>query len=606
MTMPPSKTRQVILAERSIERTARLLSQQFNIRVVWKHGVCKTDGKTIYLPTLPPDAPDDLLCATQGFLDHETAHVLFTDFGISKVNKLSKNEFDCVNVVEDLRVERRIGDLFPGAPSNLRSAREWLFTHVIKDWKTLPTFQKVLLAIGDSIAYGDEYEDFLNIQEPEVKQLVKECLAQFPKLGDSSSTQDSIDLGRALFKYLEHLIPDEDKQDEESESDSDDSSESDDSDDGDEEESQSQQQSKASSKPSKKPASSTQSKPAKQAEAASTESPKSLGERLQEAAVQLIVNTGGNGSKHNAPSGGYTHNLSGQKPYLVYSTKNDVVQVNKNSSLAQDGAALQQNRDEANALTGVIKTKLVNSLRAQTRRRWVGGKEEGKINSKQLYKAALGIDDRVYKQLSEKSALDTAVMFAIDHSGSMSGSRLSLAGRSAIVVGDALQALKVPFAVYGYSTTSPREMPSQQEQTMYSRWSDLWIHYYRDFNEQWEQGALRLAACERNVRENTLDAESVKHGIQRLLQRQEKRKILFVFNDGMPYPGYGNLADCQQHLRDVIASATKVGVEVVAFGIQSSDVANYYPKHVVIRDLDDLVKEPLTILDSMLRKGSKK
>lgn len=610
MSTAIQKTRQVALAERSIERTARLLSQQFNIRVVWKHGVCKTDGKTIYLPTLPPDAPNDLLCATQGFLDHETAHVLFTDFNIGKSRKLTKNQFDAVNTIEDLRIEKRIGDFFPGAPSNLRYAREWLLGALTKDWKTISPFHQALTAFGDYVTYGDDSPEFLAVQSPEIKQQVQDCIQYLAAdIKDMDSTADSIDVGLKLFEMLKHLIPDSESEDE-SEQDDGESNSSDESDseseDGDGEESDEEQE--ASGKQSNKPSQGKgkDSKPGNSAESLKeVDSPKSLGDRLKQAAVQLIVNSGGTGAK-NTSNSGYSHNIAGQKPYLVYSTKNDIVQVNKGSSLQEDGKALQKNRDEANTLTSVIKTKLVNSLRAQSRRRWVGGKEEGKINSKQLYKAALGIDNRVYKQLTDKSTLDTAVMFAIDHSGSMSGGRLSLAGKSAIVVGDALQALKIPFAVYGYSTTSPRESPSQQEQQLYSRWSDLWIHYYRDFHEPWEQGALRLAACSRNARENTLDAESVKHGIQRLLQRKEKRKILFVFNDGMPYPGYGNLADCQQHLRDVVASATKVGVEVVAFGIQSYDVVNYYPKNVVINDLNDLVKEPLTILDSMLRKGNKK
>jgi hypothetical protein len=37
---------------------------------------------------------------------------------------------------------------------------------------------------------------------------------------------------------------------------------------------------------------------------------------------------------------------------------------------------------------------------------------------------------------------------------------------------------------------------------------------------------LKLATAKNNAQNNTLDAESIKHGIQRLLLRPEKRKIL--------------------------------------------------------------------------------
>jgi cobaltochelatase CobT len=155
--------------------------------------------------------------------------------------------------------------------------------------------------------------------------------------------------------------------------------------------------------------------------------------------------------------------------------------------------------------------------------------------------------------------------------------------------------------VYGYSTESAIEVPA--DTSAYARWGRLWIRYYRDFTESWDKGALRLAGSEHRCMNNTLDAESIKHGIRRLLQRPEKRKILLVFNDGMPYPGHGDVGKCQQHLHDVIASAKSVGVEIVAFGIQDDDVKHYYPNHVVIKNLQDLVAQPLQVLDKLLREG---
>jgi len=56
--IPRQKNRKVRLVEHAVERTARLLARQFGIRVVWKQGECKTNGNTIYLPTLPEDAPE--------------------------------------------------------------------------------------------------------------------------------------------------------------------------------------------------------------------------------------------------------------------------------------------------------------------------------------------------------------------------------------------------------------------------------------------------------------------------------------------------------------------------------------------------------------------
>ena len=235
-------------------------------------------------------------------------------------------------------------------------------------------------------------------------------------------------------------------------------------------------------------------------------------------------------------------------------------------NLSQNGENLRRLRDEARELTSVIQTRLVNTLRSTSRRRWLGGKEEGKIDTRRLHHAVLGTSDNVYKQLTEKQHLNTVVGLAIDHSGSMSGRKLELAGKAAIVIGDALNILRVPFMVYGYSTEAPDRGNIPTDTGPYARWGRLWVRYYRDFAEPWEKGAIRLAGAEDNCMNNTYDAESVKHGIQRLLQRPEKRKILFVLNDGMPYPGYGNLGRSQQFLHDVVGSAKSAGVEVVAFG----------------------------------------
>ncbi|NJL55426.1 VWA domain-containing protein [bacterium] len=250
-----------------------------------------------------------------------------------------------------------------------------------------------------------------------------------------------------------------------------------------------------------------------------------------------------------------------------------------------------------------MRARLVNSLRATSQRRWIGAKEEGRIDSKRLYRAVLGIDNFVFKQRTNKIALNTVVALAIDHSGSMAGDKLKLAGQSALLIGDVLNSLKIPFMVYGYSTEECyRSIP---DKSIYARWNSLIITSYRTFSESWETGARRLATASRNVQNNTLDGESVKFGAQQLLRCPEKRKILIVFNDGMPYPGSGYVGRGQHYLKNVVQSVSDAGVEVIGFGIQDASVRTYYPNNVVIRDLRELVKQPLQTLDSLLRKGVK-
>jgi len=560
--------RKIRLTETTVERTARLLSQQFGINVVWRPGECKTDGNTIYLPTLPPDAPDELLEAIHGFLDHETGHVLFTDFKALRARNPvpTQTQFHCINVIEDIRIESAICGIFPGSAANLRASNDWLMPLIAKNWNSVKQFMRACATYGNYISYGDE-TDFWNAVDPKTRQLVADCVQAVGPHSKITSTDLAIDAGLRMYEVIKEFAEEEEEENKKREE---------------------QKRKNAATMASG-------GTPVK----VTLVSKEQLGEMLGQTAAAMVVEHGR--GKRSAGASGYQHGLTGDNTYIVYSTAGDTVASIPDNNLSMNGRRLNTLRDEARELTGVIRIRLVNSLRAQSRRRWVGGKEEGKIDARRLHHAIMGTSNDVYKQLSDKIHLDTAVCMAIDHSGSMDGRKLELAGEAAIVMGDALNTLRVPFAVYGYSTESPKQSPP--DSSPYARWSHLWIRYYRDFGESWEKGAVRLAGSQRNVRNNTLDAESVKHGVRRLLARKEKRKILFVLNDGMPYPGYGHLGRCQQHLHAVVASAAAAGVEVVAFGIQDSAVKQYYPNSVVIQKLDDLAKEPLKVLDGMLRKG---
>lgn len=565
-------TNKVKLVELSIERTARLLAQQFGIRVIWQHGECKTDGKVIYLPTLPTDAPDDLLAAVHGYLDHETAHILFTDFSatIQLDTPLLATQMHCVNVLEDIRIERRMSSMFPGSPINLRAAHSWLMNLVANNWPNISQFMRACVAYGEYAAYG-ESDFWKDIVDDATKELVAACVEAVSDTYSLDSTSDCVQAGLRMWEVLKEYAEEEEKN--------------------------SSNESKAKTSEA---GGATLANPSSGSSNKNNNVPISIDQLAKSLASDAKKLT----SDKNKQAQNYKHGLLSDDTYLVYSTANDSVRKMPVGDAHLNSRRLQKLRNEARDITSVIRTKLVNSLRAKSRRRWVANKEDGKINSRHLYKAILNLDDKVYKQLTEKVSLNTVVMLAIDHSQSMTGRPLELAGEAAIVIGDALNTLRIPFAVYGYSTSAPLETPPDSRS--FARWSNLWIRYYRDFTDSWDSGATKLAGARYNAQENTLDGESIKHGIVKLIQRPEQRKILFVFNDGMPYPGHGDTGRCQQHLHGVLESAKSAGVEIVAFGILDESVKKYYSNYVVIRQLQDLSLEPLKILDLMLRKGVRK
>lgn len=567
------KSRRIRLVENSVERTARMLSREYGVRVVWKGTQAGTDGRTITLPVLPDDAPDELLEAVQGYLDHETAHIIFTDFKVFSDPKLTPEQRFCINTVEDVRIEDAMGNLFPGAPYNLRKCHEWVAGKLAENWNEINQFKRACVAYFYHAKFGKSDEWYDQVVDEKTKGLVEKCAQAVGSYNNITSTTDAVKAGLRMYEVLKEEAEQEQKEREERE----------------------EQQKQMGTKVGKgmpTPGGQQLGKDGKPIITSIGE----LGAAISKEAAELIQaakQAGGYSYQHGQEEGGY----------LVYSTSGDTVQPMPDGNLTKNGENLKRLREESRDMTNVIKTRLVNALRAMSKRRWLGGKEEGKLDSRRLHHAIIGTSDNVYKQLTEKMHLNTVVGLAIDHSGSMYGNKLELAGKAAIVLGDALNTLRIPFMVYGYSTESPLETPP--DTSPYARWGRLWIRYYRDFEESWDKGAIRLAGSMENCKNNTLDAESVKHGIRRLMLRPEKRKILLVLNDGMPYPGYGNVGRCQQHLHDVVQSAKAQGVEVVAFGIEDDDVKQYYPNHVVIRKLADLVSEPLVLLDKMLRGGMK-
>jgi hypothetical protein len=72
---------------RSLPLLAAALSGQRGIRVEIGGDKACTDGATIRLPSLPLDMDDALLGVARGFLDHESAHILFSAFDALKMRQ---------------------------------------------------------------------------------------------------------------------------------------------------------------------------------------------------------------------------------------------------------------------------------------------------------------------------------------------------------------------------------------------------------------------------------------------------------------------------------------------------------------------------------------
>lgn len=92
----------------------------------------------INIPAINEGASLDFIRAIQGFLDHEVAHVLFTDFSLYGCDPrkpgsktINPRFVNMHNIVEDTMIERLIVGKFPGSVKNLNSVREYYLNKIV-------------------------------------------------------------------------------------------------------------------------------------------------------------------------------------------------------------------------------------------------------------------------------------------------------------------------------------------------------------------------------------------------------------------------------------------------------------------------------------------
>lgn len=170
----------------------------------------------VNVPYLPDNATPDFIAAVQGFLDHEVGHVLFTDQKVViKSHTMGKRIANLANIMEDVFVERKMGEAFQGSNHNLESVRKFFLEKISR-----PKITEALAAgdmdkaLGYAIvpafrAWGGQTtaQDF--IKEPTIAKLVEPLRA---KIGDDlikelnrcKNSQDCLNLA---VKVKEALTP---------------------------------------------------------------------------------------------------------------------------------------------------------------------------------------------------------------------------------------------------------------------------------------------------------------------------------------------------------------------------------------------------------------
>lgn len=118
-----------ILVREKVGRLVTLLTEK-KIRVQQRgsRAYVEFDGngvpKLVNIPYIPDDASPEFLAAIEGFLDHEVAHVLFTDYRVL-IEAKKRGVANLHNIIEDAFIEKMMARTFAGSGLNLRNVGEF-------------------------------------------------------------------------------------------------------------------------------------------------------------------------------------------------------------------------------------------------------------------------------------------------------------------------------------------------------------------------------------------------------------------------------------------------------------------------------------------------
>ena len=256
--------------------------------------------------------------------------------------------------------------------------------------------------------------------------------------------------------------------------------------------------------------------------------------------------------------------------------------------------------EQSNRMIGKMQKDIERMMAAQALAVRVPGFRSGRLQSSNLHRV-MANDDRVFNRKHEHRTKATAVTLLIDNSGSMFGKKVEVAMVAAYALAQTLERVGIPCEMLGFTTGgyaySGNTMSEADQKVRYNRTCSLIMPIYKSFDERVnsivKQRIAHMAYNQPGMNAN-VDGECLEYAAMRLMKRREPRKVLMVLSDGQP-AGAHNATD---HLKTVVEDLTKSGLDMVGIGIMDESVKHYYPKHMVLRAVEDL---PSIVMNELKR-----
>ena len=305
--------------------------------------------------------------------------------------------------------------------------------------------------------------------------------------------------------------------------------------------------------------------------------------------------------------------------YSAYTKKHDLTTNASNLAERDELNLLKKKLDDESpkfdALVNKLSIKLERRLMANKLRSWEFDLEEGILDSSKLTRIILNPNNNLtFKKEIESNAKNTVVSLLLDNSGSMRGRPIMIAANAVEILSKTLERCGVKVEILGFTTkewkggNSKIDWANNNKPKNPGRLNDLLHIIYKSSEVSWKNCSKNLGLVLKDglLKEN-IDGEALTWANQRLLNKDQKRKILIIISDGAPVDdstlSTNNSNLLESHLKTTVQGIQEAKkIEILAIGI-GHDVSKYYDKAFTIENADKLAETMLSQITELFNKN---
>jgi cobaltochelatase CobT len=290
--------------------------------------------------------------------------------------------------------------------------------------------------------------------------------------------------------------------------------------------------------------------------------------------------------------------------YKVFTSKFDEVVfpqklVNKNDlELLRDQLDLKMAR--LDSISKKMSLKLKRKLMAKKNSYVERDNSSGVLDRKKLTQFVLDpFMEDIWVNNKENEYQDTALTILLDNSGSMRGNPIVMSALACEIIAGILEKFAIKTEIIGFTTA---DWKGGKARKMWEhlgrpenpgRLNELRHIIYKSSNQSFKKARVNLGLMlKEGILKENIDGEALLFAKARLMQRDEKRKILMVISDGTPIDDSTNSANdsdiLSDHLRHAINKIEKqTRIEIVGIGIGHA-TDDFYQNSITIKSLEEL------------------